>query len=539
MDDSEYEKGSAESEAPKTVESALQLQAMSMVPKEKPRNNTQQDSDNNSAQKYVSFPPIPWRTERRDVKGNSKRTTASGGRDCRRKSKGTTWNPGARSNLTCGTGNTTKWPFARQTPKCQLRSALSVLIYPLSLEISHLPETVEIPFTRMADPNSNFVASMQISVGSPPQQVLAIFDTGSSDLWVPQLNSRLCKDRLATCTASNGRNSSVSGAFDNAKSTTFNANRSPFEATYANGVEIQGTFMSESVTVGNTSISNNTMGLGQTGKLTSPLIAILGVGPSSSEASVLANNAKPYTNFPENLKAQGLTKSLAYSVYLNDFRSPTGSVVFGGMDTAKFTGQMQMIPLVGQKLFKSNDFIVPWTSFSFSADKNAKPTAIGGNNFPPVLVDTGNPSLSFPPKILDLIGPAINIQTLQDGTKALKCSSGDSGAKFNFEFQTAKVEVPLSMIFIPLMKNGAPVTDKSGSSLCTLPLEPIDSNVASFGAPMLSAVYTVFDLENKQLGMAQAKLNESASNIEEFVPANPSKGTAKRPQAQSVRFRQK
>ncbi|UQC79358.1 uncharacterized protein CLUP02_04837 [Colletotrichum lupini] len=90
MDDSEYEKGSAESEAPKTVESALQLQAMSMVPKEKPRNNTQQDSDNNSAQKYVSFPPIPWRTERRDVKGNSKRTTASGGRDCRRKSKGTT-----------------------------------------------------------------------------------------------------------------------------------------------------------------------------------------------------------------------------------------------------------------------------------------------------------------------------------------------------------------------------------------------------------------------------------------------------------------
>ncbi|KAK1622852.1 aspartic peptidase domain-containing protein [Colletotrichum phormii] len=400
-------------------------------------------------------------------------------------------------------------------------------------------KTVEIPFTRMADPDSNFVASMQISVGSPPQQVMAIFDTGSSDLWVPQLNSRLCKDRLATCTASNGNNSSVACAFDNVKSTSFNVNRSPFEATYANGVEIQGTFMSESATVGNTSVSNNTMGLGQTDKLTSPLIAILGVGPSSSEASVLTNNAKPYTNFPENLKAQGLTKSLTYSVYLNDFRSPSGSVVFGGMDTAKFTGQMQMVPLIGHKLFKTNDFIVPWTSFSFSADKNAKPTAIGGNNFPPVLVDTANPSLSFPPKILDQIGPAINVQTLQDGTKALRCNSGDSGAKFNFEFQTAKVEVPLSMIFIPLMKNGAPVTDKSGSSLCTLPLEPIDSNVASFGAPMLSAVYTVFDLENKQLGMAQAKLNESATSIQEFGPASPAKGTSKRPRAQSGRFRQK
>ncbi|WYZ35820.1 hypothetical protein EsH8_X_000467 [Colletotrichum jinshuiense] len=280
------------------------------------------------------------------------------------------------------------------------------------------------------------------------------------------------------------------------------------------------------------------MGLGQTGKLPSPLISILGVGPSSSEASVLARNAKPYINFPENLKAQGLTRSLVYGVYLNDFRAPTGSVVFGGMDTAKFTGQMQMIPLIGREFANTDDFIIPWTSFSFVAGNTTQPTVLGGKNLPPALIDTGNPSLSLPPEILDQIGPAIKIQTLRDGTNALRCDSGDTGAKFSFEFQAAKVDLPLSMIFIPLTNNGAPIKDKDGNSLCTLPLESSSSTVASLGAPLMSAVYTVFDLENKRLGMAQAKVNESATNIQEIGPDGKlATAAAKKPKRQSMRFR--
>ncbi|CCF34686.1 hypothetical protein CH063_00183 [Colletotrichum higginsianum] len=417
-----------------------------------------------------------------------------------------------------------------------------VAIQACIVSLTHCLKTLEVPFIRMPSPEGNFVASIQLSVGSPPQQVTAILDTGSSDLWVPQLNSRLCKDRLARCTVNNKDNNAaaVTGAFDTAKSTTFNANNQPpFEATYANGVEIQGTFMSESVTLKGTAVLNNTMGLGQTGKLPSPLISILGVGASSSEASVVVNNAKPYPNFPENLKAQGLTQSLIYGVYLNDFRAPTGSVVFGGVDTAKFTGEMQMVPLIGREFANTDDFIVPWTSLSFSADDTARPTVIGSKNLPPALIDTGNPSLSFPPQILDQIGPAIKVQTLRDGTKALRCDSGASGAKFGFEFRTARVELPLSMIFIPLATDGVPTTDKDGNALCTLPLEPLEGQVASFGAPLLSAVYTVFDLENKRLGMAQAKVNESATSIQEVGPDGkiPPAAGAPKPGRRSVRFR--
>ncbi|GKT54696.1 aspartic protease [Colletotrichum tofieldiae] len=197
-----------------------------------------------------------------------------------------------------------------------------------------------------------------------------------------------------------------------------------------------------------------------------------------------------------------------------------------------------MVPLVGRQIGNTDDFIVPWTSFSFSADNTAQPTALGGKNLPTVLIDTGNPSLSFPPQLLDQIGPVINVQTLKDGTKALRCDSGNTGAKFGFEFQAAKVELPLSMIFIPLTNNGAPTTDSNGNPLCTLPLESINGDVASLGAPLLSAVYTVFDLENKQLGMAQAKVNESATNIQVIGPDGkiPTTG-AVRPKGQVMRFR--
>ncbi|OHE93097.1 hypothetical protein CORC01_11586 [Colletotrichum orchidophilum] len=93
-------------------------------------------------------------------------------------------------------------------------------------------------------------------------------------------------------------------------------------------------------------------------------------------------------------------------------------------------------------------------------------------------------------------------------------------------FQTAKVEIPPSMIVTPLVKNCAAVTDEDGSALCILLSELIDSDVASLGAPPLSAVYAVFDLENSRFGMmAQAEVNESETtcSIEDIGPAEPLK----------------
>lgn len=174
------------------------------------------------------------------------------------------------------------------------------------------------PLSRIPQ-GETFTASLKMGVGSPPQTITAIFDTGSSDLWVPRAGSALCADPRGRCS---GANANDTGAFDGTKSTTFvdDAQR-PFFANYVNGVEVLGDFMTESVTFGGGAVvTNNTMGIADRGTLTAPLVSILGVGPASLEASVVNRQGQPYDNIPAHLKTQGQTTSLIYGVYLNDFR---------------------------------------------------------------------------------------------------------------------------------------------------------------------------------------------------------------------------
>lgn len=44
------------------------------------------------------------------------------------------------------------------------------------------------------------------------------------------------------------------------------------------------------------------------------------------------------TNVPDAMYQQGYSKSRSYSLYLDDSDGKSGSILFGGIDTAKFTG---------------------------------------------------------------------------------------------------------------------------------------------------------------------------------------------------------
>lgn len=196
--------------------------------------------------------------------------------------------------------------------------------------------------------------------------------------------------------------------------------------------------------------------------------------------------------------------------------SPSGSITFGGIDQAKFQGQLAEAPLL-----KTNDgaipsFVVDFSSLQLVRGNNsgmgsAKKVDLSPKNGLPVsLIDTGNPAIGIPSRSMQTLARALGTTfDQQNGALgSVPCSLGAEGASlaFGFNQDRAKINVPMDMMLIP---------DAQQPGQCFLPIDPAD-DMASLGAPFMQAAYIVFDMDQTRLMMAQAVINATDSRIQEF-----------------------
>lgn len=158
------------------------------------------------------------------------------------------------------------------------------------------------------------IPTMELGLGNPPQKVRVLLDTGSSDLVVPQTGSAICNDPQQQCTA-NGA-ALVTGSFDADNSPGVKKLDTPVNATYVNGVALQGNFVKTALNFQNQTVDQLQVAVVTQGQLppNEPLFPIFGIGPIQGEA------ADPYKNIPAGMKDKGATKANAFGLYLNDFR---------------------------------------------------------------------------------------------------------------------------------------------------------------------------------------------------------------------------
>lgn len=190
------------------------------------------------------------------------------------------------------------------------------LISTVGMVVAQDLKVFEVPIIRIPTRQS-FITAVNLGVGTPPQNMIFILDSGSSDLWVPQTNSALCRNANQQCSGT----PFVTGSFDPAKSTSLMTvqQNGPFFTNYVNGVSINGTFITETIQLGGKAVVNSQIGLGTDGNLPSELFPIAGIGYPNFEG-IIQLGQKPYPNLIAGMKAIGAIKSASFAMYLNDFR---------------------------------------------------------------------------------------------------------------------------------------------------------------------------------------------------------------------------
>ncbi|KAJ4854638.1 eukaryotic aspartyl protease domain-containing protein [Trichoderma breve] len=299
--------------------------------------------------------------------------------------------------------------------------------------------------------------SIDIEVGTPGQLVSVLFDTGSSELWV---NPNCSK-------ASNPSLCQQLGHFDSAKSNTFNDTGIKHVIGYGSGY-VNMTYAYEAVKIGSAKLRNQLFGVAFDSEPEN--YGIFGAGPD------LRGWDDPYPTIINTLAQQGFTNSRAYSLDLRSIESQCGSVIFGGIDTGKFSGRLEKRPIIPAE--QSPDGA---TRFWIYLD-----------GITPVLLDSGATLSSLPGPIVNELLKGFPSAQARGLLYQVDCPVPGSNGSVNFKFGNVIIKVPLEDFILQ-------VDERS----CALGVQQNDE-MPVLGDTFLRAAYVVYDWDNRNVHLANS-----------------------------------
>ena len=261
-----------------------------------------------------------------------------------------------------------------------------------------------------------------------------------------------------------------------------------------------------------------TMGLGVK---TDVPFGLLGVGYASNEASTQTENAK-YPNLPIAMQQAGLINSVAYSLWLNDLDSSSGNILFGGVDTDKYIGNLTRLPIQPQQ-GQFTSFAV--SMFSLEAASPSGSDVLTSNNLPAdVILDSGT-TLSYIPQDLATqvwaeVGATYD-SSLQ--TAIIPCSFKSHPGYFSFIFSGSdgpRINVTLDDLVVSLTTGNPPKFPSGphqGQAACEFGIQNATGAPYLLGDTFLRSAYVVYDLVNNEVGIAPTDFNSTKSDIVAFA----------------------
>ncbi|KAI9671061.1 MAG: hypothetical protein M1831_005146 [Alyxoria varia] len=360
--------------------------------------------------------------------------------------------------------------------------------------------------------NANYLYYANITVGTPGQLLQLQIDSGSSDVWMTATGDEYCQESYNAC---------VGGTFDAEQSSTYKRIKGqPFEISYVDGSGSSGNYFTDNMSTGGVSLDTLQMGLATK---TSIGTGILGVGFAANEA--ICNHdpdCDPYPTLTQQLVKQKKINSQAYSLWLNDLDANSGSILFGGVDSSKYTGSLVTLPV--EKDTRSDDytsFTVAWTGFSVGTPKGEENQFVPQNFAQPAILDSGTSTLLFPDdlaqKLYDQFGATFSQEA--DGAIA-PCYLRHANATLDFQFggdDGPTIKAPIDQFLLDVTDSyGEDLTFDNGDVACQLGFEGAQGRPLLLGDTFLRSAYVVYDLDNKQISIAQADFSSRKSDVREI-----------------------
>jgi hypothetical protein len=320
-----------------------------------------------------------------------------------------------------------------------------------------------------------------ISVGTPAETFSVIFDTGSSNLWIP---SKTCSCGLHA-------------KYDSSKSSTYVKNGTIFKIEYGSG-PVAGFLSQDVVSAGGLVVKDQTFaevtdvsGLGLAYSI-GKFDGILGLGwPSISVDGV--------TPFFQKLVDERIINNTVFAFYLGSTDGPTGELTLGGTDPKHYTGQLTWIPLLATTY---------WELSLSSITAGGKSITTASK----VIIDSGTSLLA---------GPSTEVKAFmqQIGAKATWINPSE------YTIDCSKISSLPSLVVningTSFTLKGADYIINQEDVMCLVGIIGLDVPAPTgplwiMGDVFMRVYYSVFDWGNKRMGFATAAKVDATPAIASF-----------------------
>merc|ERR1719201_3013485 len=351
---------------------------------------------------------------------------------------------------------------------------------PLTLmERLNMPRTVSLGLSSEGGVDSIVINDFQdaqyfgtVSVGTPPQEVRVIYDTGSSNLWVNKQSGLFSPHKH----------------YDDTKSSTYVKNGTVFKIQYGSG-PVSGYYSEDTIKIADIDVPHytfaevdNTRGLGPAWAV-GHFDGICGMGWDDISVDHVTTPLRALVNS----KKLGANQ---FAFYLGS-GGAAGELVLGGVDPAHYTGEFSTVPVI--------DTVPGKTGYWALAMDDAK---IGGSSITSVkkaIVDSGTSLLAAPSADMKKIAAAVGAKSvlpIPPFNKEFMIDCDSPGP--DIDFVIGGKSYTLKKADYIIKDEGECLLGFTG-----LDVPPPAGPLYILGDVFMRAHYVKFDVDNKQLGFAQ------------------------------------